>query len=125
MTDFNTFQPRCRDWAVACLDEAAVKNTRERTFRFLEEALELGQATGATREDALQLVDYVFGRPVGEPFQEVGGTMTTLASLCNAIDINLVTAAENELFRCWVKINKIRAKALSKRTDDALPGVGA
>ena len=38
--------------------------------RFLEEALELVQACGATASEAHQLVDYVYGRPVGEPAQE-------------------------------------------------------
>lgn len=123
----SSFQQRCRSWLVACLgeDAAGIGAVRERSHRFLEEALELGQAAGATKEDALKLVEYVFSRPVGELSQEIGGTMTTLASLCNATGYYLDACADAELARCWSIIDKIRAKAISKRTDDSLPGVSA
>lgn len=85
-----------------------------RNHRFLEEALELVQSTNMTRHEAHLLVDYVFDRPVGHPSQEVGGVMNTLAGLCEANDIDMMDAAEEELFRVWRNIYEIREKSKTK-----------
>jgi hypothetical protein len=121
--ELDGFQGSCRNWVVACMGEAAAQNKVERNFRFVEEAVELVQSCGCSKDDVLKIVDYVFSRPIGEPAQEVGGTMTTLASLCNAHGIDLEHAAVEELRRCWTRVDEIRAKALAKRTHAALPGV--
>ena len=78
------FQASIKQWMVLCFGAVISKDTVERNHRFLEEALELVQAKGCTATEAHQLVDYVFNRPVGEPSQEVGGVMVTLAALCSA-----------------------------------------
>lgn len=83
-------------------------------YRFAEEALELVQACGASKEDVLRLVEYVYDRSMGEPAQEVGGVMVTLAALCFCNQIDLGSAAETELERVWQKIEKIRAKQAAK-----------
>lgn len=119
------YQMRVDMWVNACLGALAAANRKERCHRFLEEAVELVQAGGTTKEDAHKLVDYVYGREVGQVDQEVGGVSTTLNALCNAFGINTLDAAERELQRCWHNIDRIRAKAASKRTNDSLPGVGA
>ncbi len=80
----NSFQERVREWVVACFGLAIADDKVERSHRFLEEALELVQTCGVTRDDCLQLVDYVYSRPAGNLHQEVGGVMTTLASHCCA-----------------------------------------
>lgn len=101
-----------------------LKNPGEaRGFRFTEEALELAQAVGVTREEALQLVDYVYGRPVGETAQEVGGVMITLAGLCTAKSVDMEDAAMVELHRVHspAVIAKIRAKEHDKPGRHALP----
>src|SRR5206468_12137232 len=87
-----------------------------------EEALELVQALGCTRSEAHQLVDYVFARPAGEPAQEAGGTVVTLAALCIANDLCMHEAAETELARIWTKIDVIRAKQAAKPKHSLLPG---
>lgn len=109
-----SFQERVLAWAVACFGPGFVKDKRTRTHRFLEEALELAQATDCTQEEAHQLVDYVFGRPVGERKQEVGGVQTTLAALCAVQDIDMLDAGETELARIWTKVEVIRAKEAVK-----------
>ncbi|MCK5020064.1 MAG: hypothetical protein KAS32_23625 [Candidatus Peribacteraceae bacterium] len=86
----------------------------ERNHRFLEEALELVQSCDCTRQEAHQLVDYVYGRPVGEKTQEVGGVMVTLAALCLAQELNMHEAGETELNRIWTKVEQIRAKQATK-----------
>lgn len=115
------FQSRVAPWMQDCFGPAISADTVERTHRFLEEALELVQACGATREECLQLVDYVYGRPVGEPSQEVGGVMVTLAALCLANGIDMHQAGETELARIWTKIEQIRAKQAAKPKNSLLP----
>lgn len=115
------FQDRVDHWLLACFGEKISRDKTERNHRFLEEALELVQSGGCTRSEAYQLVDYVYGRDVGEMMQEVGGVMNTLAALCLAYGINLDDAADVELKRCWQKIEKIRAKQAAKPKHSPLP----
>jgi NTP pyrophosphatase (non-canonical NTP hydrolase) len=89
--------------------------------RFLEEAIELAQASKCSREDAHALVDYVFSRPDGDKLQETGGVLVTLAALCSAQGIDMDNAGEEELRRNWSRIDKIRAKQAAKPKGTALP----
>lgn len=116
------FQDRVHKWMQATFDAETVANKSERNHRFLEESLELVQSLGCTQSEAHMLVDYVFGRPVGECEQETGGVMVTLAALANASNIRVNRAAENELARCWTKIEQIRAKQAAKPKHSPLPG---
>lgn len=116
------FQNHVAEWMVATFDAETVSNIDERNHRFLEESLELVQSLGCTQAEAHMLVDYVFGRPVGEPKQETGGVMVTLAALGNAAGIRIADAAETELARCWTKIDQIRAKQAGKPKHSPLPG---
>lgn len=116
-----TFQERVRPWLLACFGPEISSDKVERNHRFLEEALELVQACGCTQSEAHQLVDYVFGRPVGEPAQEVGGVMVTLAALCLANDLDMHEAGETELARIWTKVEAIRAKQAAKPEHSPLP----
>jgi hypothetical protein len=115
------FQKSVNRWVLACLGLEIARNKVERNHRFLEESLELVQAAGCTESEAMQLVDYVYGRPVGEIVQEVGGVMNTLAALCTANDIDMLEAGEIEVERCWTKIDKIRAKQAAKPVFYPLP----
>lgn len=116
------FQTAAWNWAARCFGLELASHKPQRNHRFLEEALELTQSLGCTAAEAHMLVDYVFGRPVGEPRQEVGGVMMTLAVLCTANGLDLERAANDELARVWDKIEAIRAKQLSKPDDGPLPG---
>lgn len=119
------FQQRVQPWMLACFGEAIAADREERNHRFLEEALELVQATGCTAGEAHQLVDYVFARPVGEPAQEVGGVMVTLAALCLAQGLDMHDAGEVELARIWTKVEAIRAKQAAKPKHSPLPMAAA
>lgn len=117
------FQSRTASWLLEAFGPAIATNPHERSHRFLEEALELSQACGCTREEAIELVNYTFDRPVGEPKQETGGVMVTLAGLCFATGISMTAEAERELARVWTKIAALRAKRASKPAGSPLPGV--
>jgi hypothetical protein len=97
-----------------CFGATSAADKPERAYRFLEEAIELVQACGCSKEDVVKLIDYVYSRPPGVPIQEVGGVRITLAALCNALGINEDVAAEQELARCWKHIEKIRIRQQSK-----------
>lgn len=117
------FQAAVSRWVIECLGYVVAHDKPERHHRFLEEALELVQVTGCTQAEAHQLVDYVYGRPVGDIRDEVGGTLTTLAALCQAHSVDMATAAEKTLSRNWVRIEAIREKQKTKPKHGPLPGV--
>jgi NTP pyrophosphatase (non-canonical NTP hydrolase) len=117
--NLSRIQEKVWRWCKHTFDGIAQWNSdKERAYRFFEEAGELFQAMGMTREDALKIVDYVYGRPVGEKPQEVGGVMITLLALCSQQNIDV----EQELFREYTRItkpeimNKIRSKQIAKNT---------
>jgi hypothetical protein len=116
-----TFQSRVQPWMMACFGAEISADRMERNHRFFEEATELVQACGMTASEAHQLVDYTYGRPVGERFQEVGGVMVTLAALCLANELNMHAAGEAELARIWTMVEKIRAKQAAKPKHSPLP----
>lgn len=116
-----TFQQRVAPWMEKCFGTEISKNVVERNHRFLEESLELVQSLGCTQSEAHQLVDYVFGRPVGDTPQEVGGVMVTLAALSLAVGLSMHEEGEIELARVWKKIDVIRAKQAAKPKHGPLP----
>jgi transcriptional regulator with XRE-family HTH domain/NTP pyrophosphatase (non-canonical NTP hydrolase) len=120
----STYQSRVVKWIRECFPANVVSDTKERSFRFVEEALELVQANGATEREVLAMVNYVYSRQAGELRQEVGGVLVCLAALCHAAGIDMAQAGEDELFRVWSNIEKIRAKHASKPADvrSSLPG---
>ena len=117
------FQQRVQPWLLECFGAEIAADRVERNHRFLEESLELVQSLGCTASEAHQLVDYVFGRPVGDPPQEVGGVMVTLAALCLASGLDMHDAGEVELVRISAPelVAKIRAKQAAKPKHSPLP----
>lgn len=101
-------QDRVKPWLYECFGPMVAADVVERNHRFLEESLELVQSLGATKEDCLKLVDYVYGRQEGDPYQEVGGVMITLSALCLANDLSMDECTDIELDRIWLKIDNIR-----------------
>jgi hypothetical protein len=115
------FQARVQPWMMACFGPEISADVMERNHRFFEESTELVQACGMTQSEAHQLVDYVYGRPVGEKYQEAGGVMVTLAALCLAQGLDMHAAGETELARIWTKVEQIRAKQAAKPKHSPLP----
>lgn len=82
--DRDTRQGEVHAWARAAFGHEQATNLTQRGLRLLEEAIELFQACDGEVEMAHKLVDYVFGREVGELGQEIGGVSVTLLALAAA-----------------------------------------
>lgn len=106
---------------LARFGEAISGDKLERGDRLLEEVFELLQSGDYPIERIRALAAYVWSRPAGEPAQEVGGVMVTLAAYCLAHGLDMHQAAEIELARIWTKVDAIRAKQAAKPTGSALP----
>jgi len=122
-----SFQAGVAEWMGQCFLPSLYSNMTERGDRLLEEVLELLQAHGYDKARIPTLVDYVFGRPVGEPAQEVGGVMVTLAGYCWVAGLDMHAAGDAELARISQAdvMAKIRAKQEAKSAlhfDTPLPG---
>ncbi|HFF6216643.1 hypothetical protein [Stenotrophomonas maltophilia] len=125
-----TFQAGVAEWMGQCFLPSLYSNMTERGDRLLEEVLELLQAHGYDKARVPTLVDYVFSRPVGDPAQEVGGVMVTLAGYCWVAGLDMHVHGHAELARISHPevMAKIRAKQEAKNAlhfDTPLPGNAA
>ena len=112
---------RVKPWMHACFGEVIPNDRTERGDRLLEEVFELLQSGGYDPARVAELRDYTWNRPPGEPSQEVGGVMVTLAAYCLAHGLDMHEAGETELARIWTKVEAIRAKQAAKPRGIALP----
>lgn len=113
------FQEVVSAWVEKTMGALVALDPRERNHRFFEEACELVQSCEMSREEAHQLVDYVFSREPGERHQEVGGATITLIALASAHQIDAQHACLLEMSRCVMHADKIRDKQTTK------PQIGA
>lgn len=120
-TESMNYQQRVMKWAEEAFGQTDAHDMNMRRHRFLEEAIELAQAAGGTLEELIQIAQYVHAKPPGEMKQEVGGTMVTLGAFCEAHGIDMRSAGEEELARCWKLIEKIREKHRNKPAFGPLP----
>lgn len=121
-----SFQNRVEPWMLQCFGPEISADKLERGDRLLEEVLELLQSGDYPQERVAALVEYTWNRPKGEPTQEVGGVMVTLAAYCLALGIDMHDAGEVELARIFQPeiVEKIRAKQAKKASEipfSALP----
>jgi hypothetical protein len=115
--DAGGFQISVTNWVIDTFDANALYDKRERSFRFLEEAVELAQATRVLSPgDIFNTVHWVLNRPNGEVHGEIGGVMVTLAALSAAHGETMFACAREELqrIRSPGMSAKIRAKQKEK-----------
>jgi hypothetical protein len=122
MTACLNLQRRTHGWAHETFGDVALQ-PHERARRFLEEALELVQTQGVSAEEAHRLVDYVFARPVGEPGQEMGGTMITVLLLAEVLGLDALGEALREQAR--VEQPGMRERMRAKHAQKVAQGVAA
>lgn len=121
--EIGAFQDQVASWMAMCFGPEVSADKKERAFRFLEEALELAQASGVSRGEAGLQLTYTYNRPEGKVEDEVGQVLLTLAALCNAHALNLGEQSWQALYSAWARIDTIRAKWKSKpQRNGPLPG---
>lgn len=105
------FQKAWGIWMQTCYAGTNLPNDPEEAKRrFAEEAIELLQSLNMPPDELIKMVNWVYTRKKGKPYQEAAGALSTLATLCNAHDIDLGYAAVDDLNYCWSNILSIRTK---------------
>jgi hypothetical protein len=119
MTDFQSY---VKSWLskTFCFDQEYL-TTKMRAFRFLEEAIELCQAEGMSKEEMLSVLNYVDARPSGEKSQEVGGVMVTLAAYCAEARIDMKTEGWREFFRIDTETMRRKIREKQRWKPNGLP----
>lgn len=91
------------EWGTRCFGADHMQDRIVRAARFIEEAAELAQAVGLTKEHAIRAIDHVYSRDPGQPWQEAGGSAVTLMALCDAIGLSADDCERREIARCLSK----------------------
>lgn len=114
-----SFQARVRSWVERCFGSNIADDRVERGDRCLEEVFELLQSGGYDPSRVAVVRDYVWGRPAGEPQQELGGVMVTLAAYAAAHGLDMSLQGETELARVNQPdvMERVRAKQAAKLRD--------
>lgn len=105
------------DWATRSFGREHVYNFPIRALRLAEEAVELAQAYKVPKEKMLELVEVVYGRPRGNPEQEIGGVMMTTTVLAGAHGFDPDYFFEIELRRVLQKSTEFFAKRNQDKLD--------
>ena len=85
-------------WAVDTFGEVANSPT-ERALRLIEEAAEVVQTVGLTKEEAIRVIERVYSRPAGELGNELGGLVMTAECLAEVMKHDLYLQADAEYLR--------------------------
>lgn len=96
-------QNKVAKWVVEAFGEEQANSIPHRGVRFFEESTETVQSAGVSVEMAHKIVDYVFSRPVGMLWQELGGTGITLLALAEAAGYDADIEENRELERVLSK----------------------
>lgn len=97
-------------WATSMFGEVAL-DPRERTMRFVEEAIELAQAMGLDPETVLAIRDRVYSREQGLIRKEIGQCAMTLEVLAESIGMN----ANDEATREFARVQSIPREEWQRR----------
>lgn len=128
MTDRNpaeigAYQERVGAWVETTFGRASLTDRAERARRLLEEAAEAAQALGLPRHEAQAVLRDVYAREPGEPGQEMGGVMNTLAAACAGLGIDLQHASLTEMER--IERPEVIGKCRRKNADKQARGVSS
>jgi hypothetical protein len=105
------------DWAIRCFGRAHVFDRPIRSLRLAEEVIELAQAYQVPKEKLLLLVETVYSRPPGDPYQELGGVMMTATVLAASEGNDPDYYLEAELRRVLSKPDKWFAERNQEKLD--------
>ena len=113
----NERQQTLSEWAIKCFGESEATNPAQRGLRLVEEVIELAQVVKCPKETLHSLIDYIYSRPSGGVYQEVGGVSVTLLLLCESLGISADLAELAEIRRVLSKPTKHFTKRNQKKND--------
>lgn len=87
------------EWGARCFGMPHMRDKRARSIRLLEEAIEVCQCNDVPVDQVKLCADIVYGRPVGQPFKELGGVGVTWLAACSAYGFAPETVLEREVER--------------------------
>ena len=110
-------QIKVDEWVKATFGDNVRSNIKERALRLAEEVIEFAQSVEVDPEQLKRLVDYVYSRPIGQPDQEIAGSMVTLLAAANAIGVDVAQVTRSELRRINTRqvMEKCRRRQDEKR----------
>lgn len=110
-------QQRVHGWLRYVFGPHAAEHKVTRAIKFLEEALELAQACGISKDSARHVTNMVYSNAPGAIAQEIGGTVITLAALSHALgyDYTAEGLAEMKRVESPEAIEKIKSKDQIKK----------
>lgn len=103
MVDRADRQIEVAKWVAETFTNEQLMNQRVRCLRFIEEAFELVQALGLSKEAVVSVMDMTYSREPGVPTQEFGGVGITLLALATSCGVNADDLEERELKRVLSK----------------------
>lgn len=118
-----TIQMLTYNWAVSTFGEVAT-DPKERAARLLEEAAEVAQSLGVGGDVAARIVERTYGRPVGQPWQEIGGTLVCIVSLCHRLGLDAESLLYDELLRVTSRPREYWTKKHDEKVKDGTANVG-
>lgn len=93
-----TRQERILDWAIETFGNVAA-DRHERAMRFVEEAIELAQSCGLSRETIAAITERAYSRRAGALDSELAQAGMTLEALAEQIGFDLSNLVGNEFNR--------------------------
>lgn len=94
----NALQNKIDFWVKRCF---GFQSLRIRSLRFLEESIELVQASDITYEDCLRILEQVYNKPKGDPFDEIGDVVLNLASLSSWYGEDIEKSGYSTLYKLF------------------------
>jgi hypothetical protein len=96
---YGQWQTRLNTWALRVFGTDHLHDPVVRGKRLLEEAAEFAQSVGVPDGAAREILDHVYSRPPGEPFQELGGVALTFLASCTSLGLEAEYVTHMELER--------------------------
>ena len=107
-------QKKIFDWCKEVFGDVSA-TPYERALRFLEEAIELAQASGVIRDDAIRLAHHVYNAPCGSVDKEAGAVSVTLLAYCESVGLSADDEEQREVARVTgMDREKMRDRYLNK-----------
>lgn len=119
--NLNELAERAALWDVETFGPAVYGSIRERAMRTLEEAIELAQAGGVTRDEIARLVEHVYSKSIGDQQEEIADVMLCLLVYAHRVGMDL----DGQMPKLLDRVEKISAHIQRKYAEKFTKGLTA